>query len=129
MKLIHNMICHTIFLATSEGCRLAERLGISLETAIAVINSGNARSFVSEQRFPDHVDFTAPSTAVRERPASPRTWGWPRTWRGKLDSPAPTVRWLRIFWSGRCSRAWESKILRPSIRHLEQIMPHGGQLA
>ena len=55
MKLIHNMICHTIFLATGEGCRLAERLGIPLETAIAVINSGNARSFVSERRFPDHV--------------------------------------------------------------------------
>ncbi len=55
MKLIHNMICHTIFLATSEGCRLAERLGIPLETAIAVINAGNARSFVSERRFPDHV--------------------------------------------------------------------------
>jgi 3-hydroxyisobutyrate dehydrogenase len=55
MKLIHNMICHTIFLATSEGCRLAEKLGISLETAIAVINAGNARSFVSERRFPDHI--------------------------------------------------------------------------
>jgi 3-hydroxyisobutyrate dehydrogenase len=55
MKLVHNMICHTIFLATSEGCRLAERLGIPLETAIAVINAGNARSFVSEQRFPNHV--------------------------------------------------------------------------
>jgi 3-hydroxyisobutyrate dehydrogenase len=55
MKLIHNMICHTIFLATSEGCRLAETLGIPLETAIAVINAGNARSFVSEQRFPNHI--------------------------------------------------------------------------
>jgi 3-hydroxyisobutyrate dehydrogenase len=55
MKLIHNMICHTIFLATSEGCRLAESLGIPLETAIAVINAGNARSFVSEQRFPNHI--------------------------------------------------------------------------
>jgi 3-hydroxyisobutyrate dehydrogenase len=55
MKLIHNMICHTIFLATSEGCRLAESLGIPLEMAIAVINAGNARSFVSEQRFPNHI--------------------------------------------------------------------------
>jgi 3-hydroxyisobutyrate dehydrogenase len=55
MKLIHNMICHTIFLATSEGCRLAETLGIPLETAVAVINAGNARSFVSEQRFPNHI--------------------------------------------------------------------------
>jgi 3-hydroxyisobutyrate dehydrogenase len=55
MKLVHNMICHTIFLATSEGCRLAEALGIPLETAVAVLNAGNARSFVSEQRFPNHV--------------------------------------------------------------------------
>jgi 3-hydroxyisobutyrate dehydrogenase len=55
MKLIHNMICHTIFLATGEGCRLAEKLGIPLETAIAVVNAGNARSFVSERRFPDHI--------------------------------------------------------------------------
>ncbi|MET0652311.1 MAG: NAD(P)-dependent oxidoreductase [Hyphomicrobiaceae bacterium] len=55
MKLIHNMICHTIFLATSEGCRLAESVGIPLETAIAVINAGNAGSFVSEQRFPNHI--------------------------------------------------------------------------
>lgn len=55
MKLIHNMICHTIFLATAEGCRLAEKIGIPLDTAIAVINAGNARSFVSEQRFPNHV--------------------------------------------------------------------------
>jgi 3-hydroxyisobutyrate dehydrogenase len=55
MKLIHNMICHTIFLATGEGCRLAETLGIPLETAVAVLNAGNARSFVSEQRFPNHV--------------------------------------------------------------------------
>jgi 3-hydroxyisobutyrate dehydrogenase len=55
MKLIHNMICHTVFLATAEGCRLAERLGIPLETAVAVLNAGNARSFVSEQRFPNHI--------------------------------------------------------------------------
>jgi 3-hydroxyisobutyrate dehydrogenase len=55
MKLIHNMICHTIFLATSEGCRLAEKLGIPLKAAVAAINAGNARSFVSEQRFPNHI--------------------------------------------------------------------------
>ena len=55
MKLVHNMICHTIFLATSEGCLLAERLGIPLETAVAVLNAGNARSFISEQRFPNHI--------------------------------------------------------------------------
>ena len=55
MKLIHNMICHSIFMVTSEGCRIAERSGIDLATAIDVINSGNARSFISEQRFPRHI--------------------------------------------------------------------------
>jgi 3-hydroxyisobutyrate dehydrogenase len=55
MKLVHNMICHTIFLATSEGCRLAEKAGISLSDAVAVLNAGNARSFISEARFPNHI--------------------------------------------------------------------------
>ncbi|WP_405404402.1 NAD(P)-dependent oxidoreductase [Paracoccus sp. Ld10] len=55
MKLVHNMICHTIFLATAEGCRAAERAGISLDRAVAVLNAGNACSFVSERRFPDHI--------------------------------------------------------------------------
>jgi 3-hydroxyisobutyrate dehydrogenase len=55
MKLVHNMVCHTIFLATSEGCRLAERAGIELSEAVAVLNAGNARSFISEARFPNHI--------------------------------------------------------------------------
>lgn len=55
MKLAHNMICHTIFLATAEGCRAAERAGIPLDRAVEVLNAGNARSFVSERRFPDHI--------------------------------------------------------------------------
>ncbi|MDZ5696630.1 NAD(P)-dependent oxidoreductase [Chelativorans sp. M5D2P16] len=55
MKLAHNMICHTIFLATAEGCRAAEKAGVPLERAVEVLNAGNARSFVSERRFPDHI--------------------------------------------------------------------------
>ena len=55
MKLMHNMVCHTIFLVVAEACRLAERAGIPLETAIKVINAGNARSYISEQRFPNHI--------------------------------------------------------------------------
>ncbi|SDX29757.1 NAD(P)-dependent oxidoreductase [Roseicitreum antarcticum] len=55
MKLVHNMICHTIFLATTEGCRAATAAGIPLERAVEVLNAGNARSFVSERRFPDHI--------------------------------------------------------------------------
>jgi 3-hydroxyisobutyrate dehydrogenase len=55
MKLVHNMICHTIFLATAEGCRLAERAGLDLAAVVEVLNAGNARSFISESRFPRHI--------------------------------------------------------------------------
>ena len=55
LKLIHNMVLHTVFLATCEGCRLAELAGIDLKNAIDVFNAGNARSFVTEIRFPKHI--------------------------------------------------------------------------
>ena len=55
IKLLHNMVCHTNFLVIAEAGRLAERAGIPLETAIKVFNAGNARSYISEQRFPNHV--------------------------------------------------------------------------
>jgi 3-hydroxyisobutyrate dehydrogenase len=55
MKLVHNMILHSNFLANCEGLRMAERAGLDLEQAVAVINAGNARSFVSEVRFPRDI--------------------------------------------------------------------------
>jgi 3-hydroxyisobutyrate dehydrogenase len=55
LKLIHNMVCHTIFLATCEGGRMAERAGIKVEDMIAVFNVANARSYISEFRFPQHI--------------------------------------------------------------------------
>ena len=55
IKLLHNMVCHTNFFVLAEAGRLAERAGIPLETAIKVFNAGNARSYISEQRFPNHI--------------------------------------------------------------------------
>lgn len=55
MKLIHNMVCHSNFFVLCEAGRLAEESGIPLQTAINVINAGNARSLISEQRFPNHI--------------------------------------------------------------------------
>ena len=55
MKVVHNLITHTNFLACSEAGRLAEAAGIDLADMIKVFNAGNARSFISERRFPDHV--------------------------------------------------------------------------
>ena len=55
MKLVHNMILHTQFFAVSEGVRIAEKAGIPLEKAIEVLNSGFARSVITEHRFPSHI--------------------------------------------------------------------------
>jgi len=55
MKVVHNLITHTNFLACSEAGRLAESAGIELADMIKVFNAGNARSFISERRFPDHI--------------------------------------------------------------------------
>ncbi len=55
LKLIHNMVCHTIFLATCEGGRMAEAAGIRLADMIDVFNVANARSYASEVRFPRHI--------------------------------------------------------------------------
>ncbi len=55
MKLVLNLITHTNFLACSEAGHLAEAAGINLSDMIRVFNAGNARSFISERRFPDHI--------------------------------------------------------------------------
>lgn len=55
MKLIHNMVCHTVFLSTCEGGRMAEAAGIKLTDMIDVFNVSNARSYASEVRFPKHI--------------------------------------------------------------------------
>jgi len=55
MKLISNMVLHTTFIAACEGSRMAEKSGIPLEKAIDVFNAGNARCYVTEARFPNHI--------------------------------------------------------------------------
>ena len=55
LKLVHNMVCHTIFLSTCEGARMAEAAGIKVADMIRVFNSSNARSYASEVRFPKHI--------------------------------------------------------------------------
>ncbi|MCP5087221.1 MAG: NAD(P)-dependent oxidoreductase [Rhodobacteraceae bacterium] len=55
MKLAHNLILHSSFLATCEGLQLAERAGIDPNSAVEVLNAGNARSFVTQVRFPRDI--------------------------------------------------------------------------
>jgi 3-hydroxyisobutyrate dehydrogenase len=55
MKLIHNMVLHTIFLATCEGARLAERMGMQVADMIDVFNVSAAFSYASRHRFPNNI--------------------------------------------------------------------------
>ncbi len=55
MKLIHNMVLHTIFLATCEGARLADRMGMSVKDMIDVFNVSTAFSYASRHRFPNNI--------------------------------------------------------------------------
>lgn len=55
LKLIHNNLCYTIFLATCEAGRQAETAGIGISDMIYIFNKSNARSYASEERFPRHI--------------------------------------------------------------------------
>lgn len=91
MKLVHNMVCHTNFLALAEGCRLAEQAGLSLEGVIEVINAGNARSYISEARFPNHI--LSGRFDGRSRVANlAKDLGMAAELAGQLSQPAPYAR-------------------------------------
>jgi 3-hydroxyisobutyrate dehydrogenase len=55
MKLLHNSVCHGIFLMMCEIGHLGEEMGINLNDLIETFNVSNARSFISQQRFPNHI--------------------------------------------------------------------------
>jgi 3-hydroxyisobutyrate dehydrogenase len=55
IKLLHNSVCHGIFLMMCEVGQLGEEMGINLYDLIATFNVSNARSFISEERFPKHI--------------------------------------------------------------------------
>ena len=55
MKIIHNMVLHTIFLATCEGARLTERMGMKVADMIDVFNVSTAFSYASRHRFPNNI--------------------------------------------------------------------------
>jgi 3-hydroxyisobutyrate dehydrogenase len=55
MKLIHNLVLHTIFLATCEGARLTEKMGMRVKDMIDVCNVSTAFSYASRHRFPNNI--------------------------------------------------------------------------
>ena len=55
MKLVHNMVLHTIFVSTCEGARIIERMGMRVEDMIEIFNASVAYSYVSRHRFPNNI--------------------------------------------------------------------------
>ncbi len=55
MKLLHNLCSMTVFLATCEAVHLGLRWGFSLKQVVDVLQSGNARSYATEVRFPRYI--------------------------------------------------------------------------
>lgn len=88
MKLVHNMILHSSFLATCEGLRLAERAGLDPKTAVDVLNAGNARSFVTEVRFPrDILSGTMMARSVVSN--LEKDLGMAMTFAAEMEAPVP----------------------------------------
>jgi len=55
MKLIHNIICHATFMATTEAINIGEHAGLKLGDMVEVLNQSNGRSYASEERYPKHI--------------------------------------------------------------------------
>ncbi len=55
MKLLHNSVCHSIFLINCEILNIAKSYGIADTNVIDVFNKSNARSYISERRFPNNI--------------------------------------------------------------------------
>lgn len=55
MKLIHNQLSHSTFIAACEAVRLGTELGMDPAVMIDVFNIGNARSYATEVRFPKFI--------------------------------------------------------------------------
>ena len=55
MKLLDNSVCHSIFLINCEILNIAKSYGITDTDVIDVFNKSNARSYISESRFPNNI--------------------------------------------------------------------------
>jgi 3-hydroxyisobutyrate dehydrogenase len=55
MKLVHNIVCHATFMATTEAIKLGEQAGLDLADMIDVMNNSNARSYATDFRYPKHI--------------------------------------------------------------------------
>ncbi len=108
MKLVHNMILHSSFMATCEGLRLAERAGIDAKAAVDVLNAGNARSFVTEVRFPR--DILSGTMMGRSRIANlEKDLGLAQDFATRMEAHIPFGRLTRSVLGGAVSTGHAEK--------------------
>ena len=55
MKLLHNAVSNSTFMAVIEATVLGRMYGMDLQAMIDVFNVGNARSYATEVRFPKYI--------------------------------------------------------------------------
>ncbi|MFA5630595.1 MAG: NAD(P)-dependent oxidoreductase [Porticoccaceae bacterium] len=54
-KVVNNSVAYAAVLATSEAVALGLKAGLSMETALAIINQGSGANFFSERVFPETI--------------------------------------------------------------------------
>jgi 3-hydroxyisobutyrate dehydrogenase len=102
MKLVHNAILHATYLANCEGLRMAERAGISAADAVAVLNAGNARSYVSEVRFPRDILREVPQAKSAVATLA-KDLALAATMAGRLDAPSPYTQMTARLLAQACA--------------------------
>ena len=103
MKLVHNLILHSSFMATCEGLSLAARAGLDVAAATEVLNAGNARSFVTEVRFPR--DILSGTMNARSRISNlEKDMALARDFASCLNSPAPYTAMTQALLSTACEQ-------------------------
>ena len=103
MKLVHNLILHSSFMATCEGLSLAQRAGLDVVAATQVLNAGNARSFVTEVRFPR--DILSGTMNARSRISNlEKDMALARDFASDLNGPAPYTAMTQALLSTACEQ-------------------------
>ncbi|MEP1209547.1 MAG: NAD(P)-dependent oxidoreductase [Rhizobiaceae bacterium] len=113
MKLVHNLILHSSFMATCEGLRMADRAGIDINRAVDVLNAGNARSFVTETRFPRDI-LSGTMDARSQISNLEKDLGLAQQFAGQLDAMSPYTSLTRRL----LSKALEAGHAEVDFAHL-----------
>jgi 3-hydroxyisobutyrate dehydrogenase len=125
MKLVHNAILHATYLATCEGLRMAERAGIGAAEAVAVLNTGNARSYVTEVRFPRDILKDEPSARSAVGTLA-KDLGLAAQMAARLGAPAPYAAMTADLLAAACGTGDPARDFGRLFREFDQVVEAAG---